>query len=105
MDSSPLTSGSDSERADGRLMWPRISRATSLPRRHFVMSCSAVASTLPGITGSPADITATKGGETFYFEVKFTRQGASYFGAATLTEWDAALKSRGAVHLRRGILT
>ena len=45
------------------------------------------------ITGSPADITATKGGETFYFEVKFTRQGASYFGAATLTEWDAALKS------------
>ena len=57
------------------------------------------------ITGSPADITATKGGETFYFEVKFIRQGASYFGAATLTEWDAALKSRGAVHLRRGILT
>lgn len=37
------------------------------------------------ITGSPADITATKGGETFYFEVKFTRQSASYFGAATLT--------------------
>ena len=45
------------------------------------------------ITGSPADITATKDGDTFYFEVKFTRQSSTYFGAATLTEWEAALQN------------
>lgn len=45
------------------------------------------------ITAVPADITATKNGETFYFEVKFTRQSSKYFGAATLTEWEAALQN------------
>ena len=44
------------------------------------------------VTGSPADITATKDGQTFYFEIKFTNQSSRYFGAATLTEWEAALK-------------
>ena len=43
------------------------------------------------VTGSPADITALKDGATYYFEIKFTRQGERYFGAATLTEWEAAL--------------
>lgn len=43
------------------------------------------------ITGKPADITARKGDQIFYFEIKFTAQSKSYFGAATLTEWDAAL--------------
>ena len=43
------------------------------------------------ITGQPADITARKGGQIFYFEIKFTAQSKSYFGAATLTEWDVAL--------------
>ncbi len=43
------------------------------------------------ITGSPADITARKGGRTWYFEVKMTRQRSRYFGAATLTEWRQAI--------------
>jgi hypothetical protein len=43
------------------------------------------------ITGAPADITATKGNETYYFEIKFTNASNKYFGAATLTEWEAAL--------------
>lgn len=44
------------------------------------------------ITGSPADITATKGSDIHYFEIKFTRQSENYFGAATLTEWEAAIQ-------------
>lgn len=43
------------------------------------------------ITRAPADITATKGADTFYFEIKFTSQPHKYFGAATLTEWEAAI--------------
>ncbi len=43
------------------------------------------------ITKAPADITAKRDGAVFYFEVKFTNQTNSYFGAATLTEWEAAL--------------
>jgi hypothetical protein len=43
------------------------------------------------ITGQPADITARKGDQIFYFEIKHTAQYKSYFGAATLTEWEAAL--------------
>jgi len=43
------------------------------------------------VTGSPADITALKGTDTYYFEVKYTAQESRYFGAATLTEWEAAL--------------
>ena len=45
------------------------------------------------VTNSPADITAVKGGETYYYEIKFTRQDEKYFGAATLTEWIAALEN------------
>jgi Holliday junction resolvase len=45
------------------------------------------------ITGSPADITAIKNGLKYYFEIKFTRQEESYFGAATITEWTAALEN------------
>jgi hypothetical protein len=44
------------------------------------------------VTRSPADITARRGDETFYFEIKFTAQNNQYFGAATLTEWEAALR-------------
>ena len=46
-------------------------------------------------TSSPADITAIKGGTKHYFEIKFTRQKETYFGAATLTEWVAAIKNPG----------
>jgi hypothetical protein len=42
------------------------------------------------VTGSPADITAHRGGEIYYFEIKYTAQNSHYFGAATLTEWKAA---------------
>ncbi len=44
------------------------------------------------VTGYPADITAEKDGETWYFEVKMTRHEDRYFGAATQTEWSQAFK-------------
>ena len=43
------------------------------------------------VTGSPADITAYRGTDVYYFEIKYTAQTSQYFGAATLTEWAAAL--------------
>ena len=43
------------------------------------------------VTGRPADITARRGTEVYYFEIKYTAQNRKYFGAATLTEWEAAL--------------
>jgi hypothetical protein len=47
------------------------------------------------ITDAPADITARRNGEVFYFEIKKTEQKLKYFGAATLTEWEAALSHEG----------
>lgn len=43
------------------------------------------------IASSPADIIAIKEGVKHYFEIKFTNQKENYFGAATLTEWGAAI--------------
>lgn len=43
------------------------------------------------VTASPADVTATMADRDYFFEIKYTRQGTNYFGAATLTEWQAAL--------------
>ena len=43
------------------------------------------------VTSRPADITARRGEVVYYFEIKFTQQDCRYFGAATLTEWEAAL--------------
>lgn len=43
------------------------------------------------VVSSPADIRATKAGETWYFEIKMTKRTDVYFGAATLTEWKQAL--------------
>ena len=43
------------------------------------------------VVSSPADIKATRDGETWYFEIKMTRRADVYFGAATLTEWRQAL--------------
>ena len=43
------------------------------------------------VVSSPADIKATRNGETWYFEIKMTRRTEVYFGAATLTEWKQAL--------------
>lgn len=48
--------------------------------------------TNPKVISSPADITAEKNGDTWYFEIKKTSQENKYFGAATLTEWIQALK-------------
>jgi hypothetical protein len=45
------------------------------------------------VTRRPADITARKGSATYYFEIKYTSQLATYFGAATLTEWEAAFEN------------
>ena len=47
------------------------------------------------VTGSPADITARRETEVYYFEIKYTAQDSQYFGAATLTEWEAALAHEG----------
>ena len=44
------------------------------------------------VTGAPADITATRDGQTWYFEIKMTHRTDRYFGAATMTEWKQALK-------------
>ena len=46
----------------------------------------------PRIISRPADICAQKDGITYYYEIKMTRKQDKYFGAATLTEWEQALK-------------
>ena len=43
------------------------------------------------IISSPTDISAFKGKNKFFFELKFTNQKNKYFGAATLTEWECAI--------------
>src|SRR5690349_6747843 len=43
------------------------------------------------VTGFPADITASRHGFTHDFEIKYTAQDSQYFGAVTLTEWEAAI--------------
>ena len=45
------------------------------------------------VTRSPADITAVRNGVIHYYEVKYTARGDLYFGAATLTEWEAAISN------------
>ena len=45
------------------------------------------------VTRQPADITAEKDGKTYFFEIKSTSAEKSYFGAATLTEWEAAIRN------------
>jgi hypothetical protein len=47
------------------------------------------------VTASPADVTAMVDGQPNYFEVKYTRRTDNYFGAATLTEWEAAIAHEG----------
>ena len=44
------------------------------------------------ITSKPADITAEKNGQKYYFEIKMTQKNDTYFGAATFTEWYTAYK-------------
>ncbi len=41
----------------------------------------------------PADVFASKNGELYLFEIKKTSKTNNYFGAATYTEWAAALGS------------
>lgn len=45
------------------------------------------------ITASPSDIVAEKDGEKWYFEIKKTNHDDKYFGAATVTEWEQAIKT------------
>lgn len=45
------------------------------------------------IANKPSDIKAEKEGNTYYFEIKMTKQKDIYFGAATLTEWAQALET------------
>lgn len=45
------------------------------------------------VIASPADIRAELNGQEYFFEIKATAKTASYFGAATITEWEAALRS------------
>ena len=43
------------------------------------------------VASKPADIIATKDGQTWYFEIKMTKRQDVYFGAAPLTEWQQAV--------------
>jgi len=43
------------------------------------------------VVSAPADIAATRDGVLHYFEIKLTAKTGGYFGAATITEWEAAL--------------
>ena len=45
------------------------------------------------IVSSPSDIIAFKDNKKYYFEVKKTSRTDKYFGAATTTEWKAALEN------------
>jgi len=45
------------------------------------------------IKARPADIIATRGGVTWYYEIKLTDHEDRCFGAATLTEWEQAFKT------------
>lgn len=44
------------------------------------------------IISTPADIIGYLNNERYYFEAKMTRKKEKYFGAATLTEWEQAIK-------------
>ena len=44
------------------------------------------------VIAAPADISATLNGQRFFFEIKYTMSTGRYFGAATLTEWMAAIE-------------
>ena len=45
------------------------------------------------VKAKPADIVAQKNGVTWYYEIKLTDHDDTCFGAATLTEWEQALKT------------
>lgn len=47
------------------------------------------------IVHSPVDIIAYKNGVKHFFEIKATKRKNAYFGAATFTEWECALKNKG----------
>lgn len=46
------------------------------------------------IVHSPVDIIAYKNGVKHFFEIKATKRKNAYFGAATFTEWECALKNK-----------
>jgi hypothetical protein len=46
----------------------------------------------PEIISSPTDIHAFKDNQEYFFEIKMTNKQDKYFGAATLTEWQQAIK-------------
>lgn len=45
------------------------------------------------VASTPVDIIAEKDDVTYYFEIKMTKSDKNCFGAATLTEWEQALKT------------
>ena len=45
------------------------------------------------VKAKPADVVAQKDGVTWYYEIKLTDHTDKCFGAATLTEWEQALKT------------
>lgn len=44
------------------------------------------------ISKEPADISATKDGEQWWFEIKYTLKNDNYYGGSTETEWQHAFK-------------
>tara|TARA_B100001250_G_C19321854_1_gene580806 strand:+ start:67 stop:537 length:471 start_codon:yes stop_codon:yes gene_type:complete len=47
------------------------------------------------VIASPADISAKKNGQKYFFEIKKTTRKNIYFGASTITEWEGAFNNRG----------
>jgi hypothetical protein len=66
-------------------------RRSDVPAKQAFIEALAERGFRAKVTSAPADITAEYAGERYYFEIKFTNQASRYFGAATLTEWEAAL--------------
>jgi hypothetical protein len=62
-------------------------------KKEFVKKLLADGFDSAEVKAKPSDIVATKDGETWYYEIKLTDRTDDYFGAATLTEWEQALKT------------
>lgn len=76
-------------------MKEKINTKSDIPAKTAFMNKLSIDYDSVRVISSPADIIAVKGEEEFYFEIKYTRTKENkYFGAATLTEWEAAVKYR-----------
>ena len=70
-----------------------MAKRTDVPAKRAFLERLKAAGFEAEITSAPSDIIAQKDGETWYFEIKMTEKNDSCFGAATLTEWEQAMKT------------